>query len=232
MKSVNILKDIERNGEIVLTSGFTYEVIKTNEKSFVVMGDNEKPVNIPLSASYWEEVKEPAQPEHVTIKALQDAGISESFIRECCLDWKSLNNLLVAPPVGTDAHSQGLKLGDVVRFKNDYGVCFYGSKIIGFNQLTTGYDSERNVYTDCDSYWFASLGDQIRVMTALDWHVHALQLAAKHADSKRKFDKSDDMCRLSCKVESKKLSLDKAKEELKAFDVEFKTDFLSMVAGK
>lgn len=55
---INILRDVtDRNGDIVLTEDFTYEVVKRSGSSFWVIGDNGKQILIPNGAKYWEAVK-------------------------------------------------------------------------------------------------------------------------------------------------------------------------------
>ena len=45
-----------------------------------------------------------------------------------------------------------LRVGDTVRFTNDYGVVFDGLKIVGFADPTG--NGGRSVYLDFDCYWF------------------------------------------------------------------------------
>ncbi|HFD4007894.1 TPA: hypothetical protein ACF33U_004179 [Vibrio parahaemolyticus] len=166
------------------------------------------------------------------LKTLKQLGFKQSFIEDL-KGWHYLEKLLVEPPKGTDAHNQGLKIGDTVRFKNDYGVMFYGQRIIGFGEHT-GLDRERCVYTDSDAFWFASYADQFRVHTASDWVIHAMIEASKHADNRRDWDSREEAEKLGGKVQKSPNDnqvVSCALDWLADYDKKHKTDFLQVATG-
>jgi len=47
---------------------------------------------------------------------------------------------------------EGFKVGDIVTFKNEFGVKFHNLKILGIQSDASFYD--RQIFLDTDSYWF------------------------------------------------------------------------------
>ncbi|APX10068.1 hypothetical protein PPW95_25370 (plasmid) [Vibrio parahaemolyticus] len=158
------------------------------------------------------------------IKHLKQLGFKQSFIDDLN-GWYQLENLSVTPPKGSEAESKGLKVGDTVRFKNDYGVCFYGSKIFAFLNVVHNGQDEQIIFIDNDSWWFPNITDQIRKHTKEDDFIHAAIQAARHASNARKFDKEEELCTLATKLEQRKIDVEAVKEALNDYDKANKTSF-------
>lgn len=72
--------------------------------------------------------------------------------------WAKNKNLSQVPLNG-----EAFAVGDVVTFKNDYGVEFEGNRIIGFTVPL--YPNSGTVYLDSDAYWFPNRPEQLTKST-------------------------------------------------------------------
>ncbi|HJD91982.1 hypothetical protein [Bacteroides coprosuis] len=68
------------------------------------------------------------------------------------LDWAVKHHQVILKSLkGVD-----LKVGEIVNFENEYGIKFYGFKVLGFDKdgVCSNPSDVRCVYLDWDSFWF------------------------------------------------------------------------------
>ncbi|EGU42436.1 hypothetical protein [Vibrio scophthalmi] len=170
------------------------------------------------------ESKASSKNEMGILNQLKELGFRHSFIEQL-KGWYQLENLSISAPIGSEAERKGLKVGDTVRFKNDYGINFYGSRIFAFFHVVHEGQEEQIIFIDNDSWWFPSISDQIRKHTREDDFIHAAIEASRHASNARNFDVEDELCALADKLEKKTIQIEVVKSALIEYDSKNKTRF-------